>query len=246
MKVLVLNGTPKKKNSNTELILEPFIDGMKEVGAEVEAVKVSELQINHCQGDFYCWYNNPGHCFQQDDMQDLYPKMRSADIWVLASPLYVDGLTGPLKTVLDRTLPLIEPFVELKEGRIRKIVRDKSWNCKLALVSNCGLWELENFDPLVNHVEAICKNMSITYAGALLRPHGEVMHVLQKKESSELEEVFDAAREAGRQLIEKGEMDVDVLERVSRPLVPWEGFVPNSNRIFQKILNKKNTTKIEE
>jgi multimeric flavodoxin WrbA len=203
---------------------------------------VRDLEINLCQGDFYCWYNNPGNCFQKDDMQALLTKMRDADIWVLASPLYVDGLTGALKTVLDRTLPLVEPFVELREGRVRKIVRDKSWNCKLVLISNCGLWELDNFDPLVHHVEAICKNMNMTYAGALLRPHGEVMQVLLKKKSSELEEVFEAAREAGRQLIEKGGMDVETLERVSRPLVPWDAFVPNSNRIFQKLLDKKNNT----
>jgi multimeric flavodoxin WrbA len=242
MKVVVLGGSPKKRNSNTDLILEPFIAGMEEAGAEVEVVRVWDLELNHCRGDFYCWYNDPGQCFQKDDMQELFPKLRDADVWVLASPLYVDGMTGPLKTVLDRTIPLIQPFLELREGATRRKIRDKSWNCKVVLVSNCGNWEIDNFDPLVHHTEAACKNMSMTYAGALLRPHGEIMWVLKKQESSELEEVFSAAREAGRQLIEDGEMDPETLERVSSPLVPKDTYVTNANRYFQKMLEKKNDT----
>ena len=42
----------------------------------------------------------------------------------------------------------------------------------MVLVSNCGFWELDNFDALVSHAKAIAKNLDVAFAGALLRPHG--------------------------------------------------------------------------
>jgi multimeric flavodoxin WrbA len=47
-----------------------------------------------------------------DNIREEYPKMRDADILVLATPIYCDGITGPLKNLLDRTIPKVYPFFE--------------------------------------------------------------------------------------------------------------------------------------
>lgn len=49
----------------------------------------------------------PGKCFQSDDMQMLHPKLRAADGWVFATPLYTWGVAGPLKIMMERSLPLV-------------------------------------------------------------------------------------------------------------------------------------------
>lgn len=36
MKILAINSSPKMGNGNTALILDPFLEGMREAGAEVE------------------------------------------------------------------------------------------------------------------------------------------------------------------------------------------------------------------
>ena len=104
MKVLALNSSPKMNEGNTALILNPFLEGMREGGAEVELFYTKKLTINPCQGEYNCWFKTPGKCFQKDDMQMLYPKIREADVLVLATPVYVDAMSGPMKGLLDRLL----------------------------------------------------------------------------------------------------------------------------------------------
>jgi len=106
MKVLAINSSPLGRKGNTEIILEGFLGGLQEAGAEVEKVYTKELDIGPCLGKLACWIKTPGKCCQQDDMALLLEKLAEADIWVFATPLYWDGVTGPLKNLFDRMLPL--------------------------------------------------------------------------------------------------------------------------------------------
>jgi len=233
VQVLAINSSPLMDKGNTALILAPFLEGMKEAGAEAELVYTKTLKINPCQGEFNCWFKTPGKCFQDDDMQTLYPKLRAADIWVIATPLYVDGASGPMKNLLDRIIPLVQPTFELREGHCRHPLREGSRRGLVALVSNCGLWELDNFDPLIIHVKAICKNANREFAGALLRPHGPALRPMRDMGFA-LDDVFQAAREAGRQLIHDRKMSPESLGIVSRELLPLETYMQVVNEEFQR------------
>ena len=117
MKVVAINGSPKMDKGTTALILAPFLEGLRGSGAEVELFYTKKLEINPCHGDFRCSTDTPGECFQKDDMQMLHPKLYEADIWVMATPVYVSGMTGPLKNLVDRILiPLGEPHLEFMCG----------------------------------------------------------------------------------------------------------------------------------
>jgi len=162
-------------------------------------------------------------------MNELYPKLVSADILVFATPVYVDGISGPMKNLMDRMIPVIQPFFELRDGHCRHLTREgHSESAKLVLVSNCGFWEMDNFDPLVVHMKAACKNISRKFAGALLRPHGAAIQVLLEMGMS-LDDLFDAAREAGRQLVRDGEMSPENLETISRELMPLDAYMAGSD-----------------
>jgi multimeric flavodoxin WrbA len=238
MNVLAVNSSPKKGRSNTSLILDPFLDGLKEAGAKVELVYTRDLDINPCTGEFHCWVKHPGECYQKDDMQRLYPKLREADILVFATPLYVDGITGPLKNLLDRMIPLVEPAFELREGHCRHPIRATTKKGKLVLVSNCGFWELDNFDSAIVHMKAVCKNMSREFAGALLRPHGPAVQHMQRS-GLPMADVFAAAKEAGRQLIRDGQISDETLQKVSRELVPLAVYVEEINNAFSQALGSR-------
>ncbi|MCK4722400.1 MAG: flavodoxin family protein [Dehalococcoidia bacterium] len=67
-KVVAVNGSAMMDNGNTHLILEPFLEGLKETGAEVELFYTRKLDIKPCQGGFICWNKTPGECWQKDDM----------------------------------------------------------------------------------------------------------------------------------------------------------------------------------
>lgn len=236
MKVIAINASPRMDKGITHTILSPFLDGMRKAGAEVEVFYTKKLIINPCQGEFSCWLKTPGKCFQKDDMQLLLPKLAEADIYVFATPVYVDGMAGPLKNLLDRIIPIGEPFFELREGHCRHPRRDgASLAGKVALVSTCGFWETDNFDPLLAHLKAMCRNFNREFAGALLRPHGPALQAMAKQ-GAPVKDVFEAAEAAGRQLVREGTMSSETLAAVSRTLLPLEAYVQAVNQNFRQAL----------
>ena len=160
-------------------------------------------------------------------MQMLLPKLNEADIWVMATPVYVSGMTGPLKNLIDRILiPSGEPQLELQEGHCHHPLRKeaKTEGAKVVLVSTCGYWELDNFDLLLAHIEAFCQHAEREFAGALLRPHALALRPMMEQ-GAPVADMLEAAREAGQQLMEKQEMATETLGRVSRELLPLEAYV---------------------
>jgi len=237
MKVLAINSSPKMGEGNTAFILTPFLEGMSEAGAEIELFYTRKLNIKVCTGEYHCWLKTPGFCYQKDDMEMLYPKFREADIWVFATPVYTDGVTGPMKNLMDRMVPFVDPFIKLFDGHCGHGLREGFRCSKVVLVSNCGLWEIDNFDPLVALMKTFCKNgLNREFAGALLRPTGRVFRALMEN-GEPVGDILDAAKEAGRQLVEDGKMSTETLDIVSRPVVPLEVYIERTNEMFQQILS---------
>ena len=237
LKVLVFNSSPRKEKGNTALILNPFIEGMREAGADVDLYYNYDLKIKPCRGCFNCWLKTPGICSQMDDMQWLLPKMNDADVLVYATPLYSYGMNGQMKNLIDRMIVLAEPFMEVVEGRSRHIAGDGEKPRKIVLVSNCGLWGIDNFDPLVVHVKKLCQDPPMEYAGALLRPHGEALRAMLDM-GAPVGDIIDAAREAGRQFIVEGKMSQTTLDVISRDLLPVEVYVKMANEQFRRVMAK--------
>ena len=236
MKVLAFNSSPNMENGNTALILNPFLKGMREAGADVELFYTKNLKINPCQSDFNCWFKTLGQCFQKDDMQMLSPKL-DADIIVFATPLYVDGMNGSMKNLMDRMLPLLQPYFQLRDGHCRHPLRVNIEGRQVVLISTCGLWEMDNFDSLVFHMKAICRNMNREFAGALLRPHGSVLKGMLSM-GAPVKDIIEAAEEAGRQLVKDRKMSANTLAVISpRPLIPLEVYIQNLNQTFNQLLS---------
>jgi multimeric flavodoxin WrbA len=87
-KVVAINGSPRMEKGTTSLVLTPFLQGMADAGSDVELVYASRLDVEPCTGELHCKYEKPGECYIQDDMQDLYPRLRAAETVVLATPVY--------------------------------------------------------------------------------------------------------------------------------------------------------------
>lgn len=233
--VVVINSSPNMEAGNTALILAPFVEGLQSAGSAVDIFYTRRLHIKPCLGEFHCWFKTPGKCFQQDDMQLLLPKLAAADILVLATPLYVDGVSGPLKNLLDRVLPIGQPLIELRGGHCRHPARPGVKSGSLVLVANCGFWETDNFDPLLAHIQAVCRNLGRTFKGALLRPHGPALKAMLDL-GAPVDDVLSAAREAGRQLATTGEMAPELLRTVGRELLPQQQYVEIVNQRIRKTL----------
>ena len=211
-------------DGNTAMILNPFLIGLKEVGAEVETFFTKKMNINPCRGCYHCLFQNPGICVQKDDMDLIIRKLIEADVWVFATPLHFAGMTASLKNALDRMQTLMGPDLEIRGGHSRMSVNQNLVTGKIVLVSTSGLWETDNFYPLVVHIKHICQHIGRDYAGALLRPHSRVMKPMMTI-GTDISDIFDAATEAGRQLGIEGMMNPATIARVGKELVDLETYV---------------------
>jgi multimeric flavodoxin WrbA len=219
MKVLVMNGSPRKERGATGGLLKHFIKGMEEAGAEVDLLYSKGLELGDCRGCFNCWTSTPGKCIQDDEMAAVLPRIAEADLVILATPVYVDGMTGSLKTLLDRTLPLLHGAFELRDDHCRHALREGVKAGKIALLSVSGFTEMDNFDPLIAHVKAISKNMNREYVGALLRPYAWIIEPAMKQGAA-LDYILQATKQAGYQLISNGKMDEATLTTIAREILP--------------------------
>jgi multimeric flavodoxin WrbA len=211
------------------MVLTPFIQGIEDEGATVEVVYAKKLKIRPCNGDFQCWFEKVGECIHNDDMQTLFPKMREAEILVLATPVYLP-LPGELQNLLNRLMPICEPILEFREGRTRAKFHDDVNISKIVLVATGGWWEKGNLDTVLRIAQEIAEDTSVEFAGALLRPHAFLMSEFKEKAAA----VVKAIKMAGQQLIRDGMMNSEVLAAISQPLIAEVELRGMYNRNYEK------------
>ncbi len=230
-KVIAFNGSTRKERGNTERLMSPFLDGMREAGAEVEHFYTVDLDIADCLGEFSCWNVKLGECVQRDQMDELLPKLKEADIMVLGIPRYVP-MPAAMQAFANRLMPLVDPELDFREGRTVARPGDDVGLTKIALVTVSGWWELENMDLVVDIAREMAADFGVEFAGALRRPHAYYMR------GEGTEDILEAARRCGRDLIAKGAMSEEDLAVVSRPLVSREEDMERANRAYYDLKRK--------
>lgn len=99
MKVLLLNGSPRK-SGNTSIALEEMRKVFEAEGVEVEIVQVGNQAVRGCVACGCC--GKLGKCVFDDVVNELAPKFEAADGLVAASPVYYASANATLIAVLDR------------------------------------------------------------------------------------------------------------------------------------------------
>lgn len=100
-KVLILSASPRPAG-NSDLLCDQFLAGATAAHHQAEKVFLAEKKINYCTGCYTCGGN--GKCVQKDDMEQVLEKMLSADVIVMATPVYFYTMCAQMKTLIDRTL----------------------------------------------------------------------------------------------------------------------------------------------
>ena len=106
-KIIVLNGSPRK-NGNTSALVKAFREGAESAGHTVTEFWLGGMKINGCRGCCAGGKNPESPCVQKDDMEQIYPAYKEADVVVLASPLYYWTISGQLKCAFDRLFAVAE------------------------------------------------------------------------------------------------------------------------------------------
>ena len=99
MKVLLINGSPRKEG-NTSIALKEVSDELNREGIETETIQIGMQVIRGCLACGYCHKN--GKCVIDDIVNKISEKFKETDGLVIASPVYYASANGTLISFLDR------------------------------------------------------------------------------------------------------------------------------------------------
>ena len=95
-------GSPRK-GGNTHLLLDEAMRGAREEGAAIDFFDLTDMKISGCQGCEAC--SESGVCRIKDDMELIYNAIRESSRFILASPIFFEGVSAQAKAMIDRCQP---------------------------------------------------------------------------------------------------------------------------------------------
>lgn len=223
MNVLIINGSPRGKRSNSYQLTKAFLEGMKENHElTVDEIDVCQLEIHHCLGCFSCWHKTPGKCCIKDDMIEVLQKRVNADTIIWSFPLYYFSLPGKLKTLIDRQLPMIKPnMVDRTDGvgNGSHPARYDLSHQRNVIISTCGFYTAKgNYDgveSLFNHMLGL-NNYECIFCG-----QGELFHVDYFQDITD--RYLQYVKQAGKEYME-GQITSATYNCLNELLLPKETF----------------------
>ena len=90
---------------------------------EIEIINTADLKIMHCMGCNNCWLKTPGICAIKDDYEIILKKLVGAEnFWVVADTKF-GFIDYRGKQVLDRVVPMLNMYIEIRDGWERHQLR---------------------------------------------------------------------------------------------------------------------------
>ncbi|HVO77933.1 MAG TPA: flavodoxin family protein [Methanomassiliicoccales archaeon] len=106
MKVVAVNGSPRKAG-NTARMLKKMTKMAEEKGAEIKYFDLAEIEFEDCRACRQC--KKTDTCSIKDGLDVVKEEIRSADVLLLGSPVYMGAETGLMKCFVDRLYALYAP-----------------------------------------------------------------------------------------------------------------------------------------
>ena len=102
MKVLLINGSPKK-NGCTHTALSEIAQSLEANNVETEIAWIGHDPIRGCQACWTCSQRHNNRCvFDDDIVNTLLEKVETADGLIVGTPVYYAGANGAILATLDR------------------------------------------------------------------------------------------------------------------------------------------------
>ena len=103
-KVLAINGS-YRDDGITDQLVDTMAQALKADGNEIDVVQLRDYPLEFCLNCRECTQQpgaSPGHCVQEDGMQQLIDKIESADAYIFASPTNFGSVTAIFKRFMER------------------------------------------------------------------------------------------------------------------------------------------------
>lgn len=189
MKICVLQGSPRA-NGNTAELAKPFVEELRNGGAEVETVFVPGLDVHPCLGCYACQdVQGEYGCMQKDDMQALVDRLVAAQCVVIATPIYIWYCPSGLKAVLDRFFGM---------NKYYRSATGSLWQKQgLALLLTYGYDIGKGAGPFIQGMRTFARHAGLRYLGE----HG--VRDINDKPDFQTSEAIEGARGFAREVLGK-------------------------------------------
>lgn len=153
--ILVINGSPRK-NGNTEMLADAFIESARAKGHTVNKFDAGRKKLSGCIACDTC-FSTGSACSVKDAFQEVEPMLEAADMIVLATPLYWFNMSAQIKAVIDRLYAYTakKPLTNIKESM-------------LLVVAETG--DEADFNGLIETYKVICRYINWEDKGILTVP----------------------------------------------------------------------------
>jgi len=188
IKVLGIMGSPRYEG-NSDSLLDSALKGAKESGAEIEKIRLCDLNISPCSECHSC--DETGECIQNDDMQILYPKLIETDRLYLASPIFFMGISAQTKAMIDRC-----QCIWVRRYKLKQTIGKGREFRKGFFISVGGSKNPEKFIGAVKTVKAFFASLDFTYEKELL-----IAGVDEKGAIANHPTALDEARKIGEEIV---------------------------------------------
>ena len=219
MKILVLNGSPKRDKSDTMHITRTCLEGMCDAAPqEIHEIDVIDRHIEYCTGCFAC-KRNGGTCIHDDDMRAILEEILDSDLLLFSFPLYCYGMPAPLKALLDRTMPLSSMAMRKVGDRYEHVGQADFSRLRYMMICGCGFPNSQhNFEPAVAQFKLCfpCNHTIITIPESPMFNAPEATVVTEPR--------LRLVRQSGKQYAETGEIDTALLAEIGSPMIPEEQY----------------------
>lgn len=163
MKILGISGSPRGSASRTLRLVEAVLQGAEERGAKTECIDLWMYDLQYCIGCLLC--HRMGECVHKDDFLKIQQMLEESDGIVLGSPVYIDNVTGMMKTLFDRLADAIH--CQLLTGK---------YGCSVSTTHSSGGAEVVTY---MNHV---LNWLGVTVVGGVWVAHGKDRGALERGE----------------------------------------------------------------
>lgn len=229
MKILALNASHRGDKGHTHFLINKLFQGATAAGAECEAIVLAKLKINRCLACGQCHTNE--HLLQcvsddKDDVRAVFQKMASADILIYATPIYVFGMSGLLKTFIDRmnatgnSLDLRISDKGLMFHHIDRAICSKPF---VVLVC-CDNLETETPKNVLSYFRTFSRFMDAPQVGVLVRNGGRLSghgsDPARQKRFPKIIKAYAALEQAGRELAGEGRIRCRTQRWANQEIVP--------------------------
>ena len=244
MKIVAVNGSHKGRAGNTAVMVDALLKGARLAGAETAHIVLAEKEIGYCRACKACWFATPGQCVLKDDMAEIVPLLKSADIWVWATPLYFDNISSRLKTFIDRLMVLASPrWTQDKNGECRHLTAGPP--PKLALIANCGYPERTHFQVISHWIERHARNLGAEVVGEICASEGALLSSGAEELRPIVADRLQAIETAGREIAAGIAISAETCDLLARPFIPAEAYISGVDSYLDTMLKRLPPTRTE-